>query len=118
MKLDANENPYGPPPQVLEALGSMDFPHIYPDPECRRLRSLLADYVGVPAENLLVGCGADELIDLLMRCVLDPGDVIIDTPPTFTIHEKLPVEKWTTAAGARGRQGGHGEGAGVGFTPV
>ena len=86
VKLDANENPYGPPPEVLQALGSMKFPNIYPDPECRRLRGMLAEYVGVPMNNLLVGCGADELIDLLMRCVLDPGDVIIDTPPTFTMY--------------------------------
>ena len=64
----------------------MKFPNIYPDPECRRLRGMLSDYVGVPAENLLVGCGADELIDLLMRCVLDPGDTIVDTPPTFTMY--------------------------------
>jgi len=71
---------------VLEALGSMKFPNIYPDPECRRLRAMLADYVGVPAENMLVGCGADELIDLLMRCVLEPGDCIVDTPPTFTMY--------------------------------
>lgn len=33
-----------------------------------------------------MGCGADELIDLLMRCVLDPGDVIIDCPPTFGMY--------------------------------
>ena len=33
-----------------------------------------------------VGCGADELIDLLMRCVLDPGDSIVDCPPTFTMY--------------------------------
>lgn len=33
-----------------------------------------------------VGCGADELIDLLMRCVLDPGDSILDCPPTFTMY--------------------------------
>lgn len=33
-----------------------------------------------------VGCGADELIDLLMRCTLDPGDKIVDCPPTFTMY--------------------------------
>ena len=33
-----------------------------------------------------VGCGADELIDLLMRCVLEPGDAIVDCPPTFTMY--------------------------------
>ncbi|GFH06005.1 aminotran_1_2 domain-containing protein [Haematococcus lacustris] len=85
IKLDANENPYGPPPEVREALGSMSFPHIYPDPETRQLRKALAEMNDIPAEHLLVGCGADELIDLLMRCVLDPGDKIVDCPPTFTM---------------------------------
>ena len=37
-------------------------------------------------EHLLVGCGADELIDLLMRVTLDLGDVIINTPPTFGMY--------------------------------
>lgn len=35
---------------------------------------------------LQVGCGADELIDLLMRCCLDPRDFIVDCPPTFTMY--------------------------------
>lgn len=87
VKLDANENPYGPPPEVLEALGSMKFPNIYPDPESRALRNALAEWTGVPVEHLLVGCGADELIDLLMRCVLEPGDTILDCPPTFTMYK-------------------------------
>lgn len=54
VKLDANENPYGPPPEVLQALGSMEFPNIYPDPESRRLRKALAEWQGVPMEHLLV----------------------------------------------------------------
>lgn len=87
VKLDANENPYGPPPEVLQALGSMKFPNIYPDPESRTLRSALSEWTNVPIEHLLVGCGADELIDLLMRCVLEPGDTIIDCPPTFTMYK-------------------------------
>lgn len=86
VKLDANENPYGPPPEVLEALGSMEFPNIYPDPESRRLRAALAEDTGIGAEHILVGCGADELIDLIMRCTLDPGDKILDCPPTFTMY--------------------------------
>src|SRR5690348_12749277 len=67
IKLDANENPYGPLPIVREALGKMDFPHIYPDPESRTLREALSRFTGVPAGYLLAGSGADELIDLLMR---------------------------------------------------
>ncbi|KAL6547196.1 hypothetical protein OROMI_022917 [Orobanche minor] len=87
IKLDANENPYGPPPEVFEALGSIKFPYIYPDPESRRLRAALAQDSGLEAEYILVGCGADELIDLVMRCVLEPGDKIVDCPPTFTMYE-------------------------------
>lgn len=87
IKLDANENPYGPPPEVLEALGSMKFPYIYPDPESRCLRAALAKDSGLESDYILAGCGADELIDLIMRCVLDPGDKIVDCPPTFTMYE-------------------------------
>ncbi|KAL3841004.1 hypothetical protein ACJIZ3_025595 [Penstemon smallii] len=87
VKLDANENPYGPPPEVFEALGSMRFPYIYPDPESRRLRAALAKDSGIEAEYILAGCGADELIDLIMRCVLEPGEKILDCPPTFTMYE-------------------------------
>lgn len=87
VKLDANENPYGPPPEVLEALGNLKFPYIYPDPESRRLREALAIDSGLESNHILVGCGADELIDLIMRCTLDPGDKIVDCPPTFTMYE-------------------------------
>eukprot|EP01025_Chloroclados_australasicus_P056830 TRINITY_DN7069_c0_g1_i3.p1 TRINITY_DN7069_c0_g1~~TRINITY_DN7069_c0_g1_i3.p1 ORF type:complete len:418 (+),score=15.06 TRINITY_DN7069_c0_g1_i3:134-1255(+) len=86
VKLDANENPYGPPPEVKQALMDMEFPHIYPDPMCTNLRQALANLHEFPEQQILVGCGADELIDLLMRCVLEPGDYIIDCPPTFTMY--------------------------------
>ncbi|CEG00992.1 Pyridoxal phosphate-dependent transferase, major region, subdomain 2 [Ostreococcus tauri] len=86
IKLDANENPYGPPPEVYDALRTVTYPHIYPDPESRRLRAMLSSECKVPAENLLVGCGADELIDLLLRVVLEPGDKVINTPPTFGMY--------------------------------
>ncbi|MBL8097695.1 MAG: histidinol-phosphate transaminase [Anaerolineales bacterium] len=86
VKLDANENPYGPLPAVREALGSMDFPHIYPDPESRALRNALEKFTGVPAEYLLAGSGADELLDLIMRVFLDPDDYILSCPPTFGMY--------------------------------
>lgn len=86
IKLDANENPYGPSPLVAEALAEAPYLHIYPDPESRDLRAALADYTGLPAEYLLVGSGADELIDLVMRLVINPGDTIINCPPTFGMY--------------------------------
>ena len=86
IKLDANENPYGPLPSVREALGKLEFPHIYPDPESRALRTSLQAFTGVPSEYLLAGAGADELIDLLMRLLLEPNDPILSCPPTFGMY--------------------------------
>jgi histidinol-phosphate aminotransferase len=86
VKLDANENPYGPLTVVRAALGKLDFPHIYPDPESRALRKSLEKFTGVPEEHLLAGSGADELIDLLMRVLLEPNDCILSCPPTFGMY--------------------------------
>jgi histidinol-phosphate aminotransferase len=86
VKLDANENPYGPLPAVREALGRLNFPHIYPDPESRALRKSVAKFTGVNEEYLLPGAGADELIDLLMRVMLEPGDRVLSCPPTFGMY--------------------------------
>jgi histidinol-phosphate aminotransferase len=86
VKLDANENPYGPAPAVREALARMPFPHIYPDPESSALREALAGYTGVPAAHLLAGAGADELIDLVTRVFIQPGAAIVNCPPTFGMY--------------------------------
>ncbi len=86
IKLDANENPYGMSPRAREALAGLAYGHIYPDPESRALRAALSRFTGAPAENLLVGAGADELIDLIMRVTLNPGDAILNCPPTFGMY--------------------------------
>ena len=86
VKLDANENPYGMPPSSKERLANLSFGHIYPDPESRQLREKLADLIHVPFSNILVSSGADELIDLIMRLTMNPGDKIINCPPTFGFY--------------------------------
>ena len=86
VKLDANENPYGPSPRAVEAMASYPWLHIYPDPQSTELRAALAEYTGVPAALIMAGHGADELIDLLGRLVLSPGDALVDCPPTFGMY--------------------------------
>jgi len=86
IKLDANENPYGPSPRVHHALANERYYHIYPDPDSHALREALSDYLNVDKGRIMVGHGADELIDLLMRLFLQPGDVVIDCPPTFGMY--------------------------------
>lgn len=85
-KLDGNENPYGCPPAVRAALAEFDGHHIYPDPMHRRLRAALEGYLGCPAERILCGNGSDELIDLIFRAFLAPGDEIIDCLPSFGMY--------------------------------
>ena len=86
VKLDANENPYGPSPLVAQALSEAPYLHIYPDPESRELRSALAKYTGLDARYIMVGHGADELIDLILRLVIQAGDRIVNCPPTFGMY--------------------------------
>jgi histidinol-phosphate aminotransferase len=86
IKLDANENPYGASPLVQEMLSTFSGYSVYPDAEQRSARTALAGYAGVAAERLILGNGADELIDLLMRAYLDPGDELMDFPPSFAMY--------------------------------
>ena len=86
IKLDANENPYGPIPEVNAAIASLDSLHIYPDPESRRIRQVLSNYLQIPEQNIVIGAGADELIDLICRIVLSPGERLINCPPTFGMY--------------------------------
>ena len=86
IKLDANENPYGPSPKVKLALANLEYTHIYPDPESRVLRRGLATFTGLPVENILAGSGADELLDLTMRLFLQAGDAFVSCPPTFGMY--------------------------------
>ncbi|HEX7555062.1 MAG TPA: histidinol-phosphate transaminase, partial [Leptolinea sp.] len=86
IKLDANENLYGPSPLVFEALQTLDYINIYPDPESRTLRAALAENYQVPIDNLMAGAGADELIDLLLRVLIEPGDIVFNFTPTFGMY--------------------------------
>ena len=90
IKLDANENPYGPTPRALAALqGYADY-HRYPDAVSRDLRAALGEYLGVDPATIVVGNGSDELIDLLLKTFRPegPGGLcsLIDCPPTFGMY--------------------------------
>jgi histidinol-phosphate aminotransferase len=89
VKLDGNENPYGPAPAALaalEAAGQAYSPHRYPDPDQRRVRAALASHLGVPFETVVAGAGSDELIDLVFRAYIEAGDRIVVATPTFGMY--------------------------------
>jgi histidinol-phosphate aminotransferase len=86
IKLDGNENPYGCSPKVYQSLSNYSYYHIYPDPEQRMLRRALKEYTGLSCEYIVCGNGSDELIDLILRLFLQPGDEVINCPPTFGMY--------------------------------
>ena len=86
VKIDANENPYGCSPRVGKALAHYPQFNIYPDDGQEKLRQLLAGYAGVDAKYIVAGNGSNQLIDLLVRLLINPGDEIINCTPTFGIY--------------------------------
>ncbi len=86
IRLNGNENSYGPSPKVAEALGAFDQYNRYPDPDQTALRQALSDYTGTPSETIVCGNGSDELIDLIIRLFVGKGDKIIEPTPTFGMY--------------------------------
>ena len=86
IRLNGNENPYGPSPEVVKALGSFQHYNHYPDPDQRQLRDTLSEYLGVPAEQIVAGNGSDELIDMILRMFVGLGENIVIPTPTFGMY--------------------------------
>ena len=86
IRLNGNENPFGPSPMVVKALGSFQHYNHYPDPDQRQLREVLSGYLGAPPEQIVAGNGSDELIDMLLRMFLGPGENIVIPTPTFGMY--------------------------------
>ncbi len=86
IKVDANENPYGPAPGVYQALADCHHYNIYPDPEQTLLREAIEPYLGLSREHVIFGNGSDELIDLTMRLFVMPDETVVNLPPTFGMY--------------------------------
>jgi histidinol-phosphate aminotransferase len=87
IKLASNESPVGPSPRVLEALqAEARALHRYPEDSCHDLREELAKSLGVAPDQLIFGAGSDEVLDLLGRCFLGPGDEIVFPWPSFAMY--------------------------------
>lgn len=84
IKLDSNENVYGPSPRVLAALGDTRTWQFYFGQD--DVREQLARYANVAPENIVITNGGDEAIDLVLRAVLNENDVVIDAPPSFEMY--------------------------------
>ncbi len=87
IKIDGNESPYGPSPRAVEALRSLDYrAEWYGDEQQFALRTAFGGRLGVSPECIVAGSGSDELIDLIFRMYLGPGDAIVVASPTFGMY--------------------------------
>jgi histidinol-phosphate aminotransferase len=84
VRLSANENPLGPSPRVIAAIArEAARAHLYPDGGSQAVRDALAARLGVSADAIVVGNGADELIGLIALAAFAPGDEVVVPEPSF-----------------------------------
>ncbi|HOA45728.1 MAG TPA: histidinol-phosphate transaminase [Deltaproteobacteria bacterium] len=87
IKLASNENPLGPSPKALAAMHSAcGDAHLYPDPDSLALRVAAARFFGSTPDRIVAGNGSDEIIDLVCRAYLRPGDEVVIPACTFSYY--------------------------------
>jgi histidinol-phosphate aminotransferase len=88
VKLASNENPLGPSPKALEALGAaLSHLALYPDGGCHDLRAALAAHWDLSGSAFVFGNGSDEVIHLIGLSLLGEGDEVVVGDPTFVLYE-------------------------------
>ncbi|MDA3833507.1 MAG: histidinol-phosphate transaminase [Spirochaetales bacterium] len=88
VKLASNENPLGPSPKAVAAIESaLKNLHRYPDGAGYHLVQKLAGKLDVPANQIVIGNGSDDVIGMLTRVYLSPGDEALMTDPSFLMYE-------------------------------
>ncbi|GGF75070.1 histidinol-phosphate aminotransferase [Paenibacillus albidus] len=88
IKLASNENPYGASPSAKAAIvAELENLSLYPDGAAAELTSALASHLGVKSENIIFGCGSDEIIALITRAFFLPGDETIMADQTFSVYK-------------------------------
>ncbi|HCF59389.1 MAG TPA: histidinol-phosphate transaminase [Myxococcales bacterium] len=88
IKLASNENPLGPSPMAVAALAEAAASlHIYPDAACFYLKRRLAEFLGVTPEELIVGSGSNEVIELLVRTFMADDDEALLCKGSFVMYK-------------------------------
>ncbi len=100
IRMGSNENPIGPSPMAIDVLKrNLHLINSYPESNIDDLKDRIAEYSDVNPEKVIVGGdGADEILDVLAKTLIEPGDEYIVHPPsymyyefTFNIHGAVPV---------------------------
>jgi histidinol-phosphate aminotransferase len=91
VKLNTNENPYPPSPEVMKVLREFDGEWLrrYPDPVATMAREAAAAVYGVPVDWVMAANGSDEMLALLARAFLEPGRTIAYPTPSYSLYVTL-----------------------------
>jgi len=90
-KINTNENPYPPSPRLVEVLEGweIDRLRIYPDPLSKALRAAASEAWHHPVEGIVAGNGSDEILAMLFRAALDPGERVVFADPSYILYDTL-----------------------------
>lgn len=93
VKLNSNENPYPPSARVAKILQSISYKDLkfYPDPLCHQLREKLAELYGLSPEQIICGNGSDDVLNIIVRTFLQPGEAMAFYEPTFPLYRVLGI---------------------------
>ena len=91
IKLNTNENPYPCSPKVLAAIGHAIRAGLqkYPDPLATAFRQRAAEQLKVDPESILCGNGSDDILTIITRALVDPGDVVRYPNPSYVLYQTL-----------------------------
>ena len=101
IKLNTNESPYPPSPQVVEAIRGLKASklRLYPDPDCRELREVLAEEYGLEPEEVFVGVGSDDVLSMCFLTFFAGQKPILFNDITYSFYEvwadvyRIPFER-------------------------
>jgi histidinol-phosphate aminotransferase len=92
-KLASNENILGPCQEVIDWLNCAgNGVNYYPDAEATEIRNKISGYYGVNADNVIMGNGTDQIIEMICDCFIGQGDNIVIADPNFLIYEKAALK--------------------------
>ena len=107
IKLASNENPLGSSPKALAALQHLDHLNLYFDDAHVDLKTKLAAPYGLSRENVVLGHGSNELVNLIAETLLEPGDEAVMATPSFLLYRLATGVRGATAREVPLRDGRH-----------
>ena len=109
VKLASNENPLGPSPEAVKALKNHnDDLHLYPDGDSKKLKALIANHELLDPENIIIGNGSNEVLELAARAFLNKDSSALMSKHAFAVYKivtqssgskiiEVPTNNWKRA---------------------